>query len=374
MTSAERHLKRRNNRQAKRKGKTIPEVLPFDKAFSFEQLNKAFYKCKRGVSWKESIQKYEGKLFANNLKLSQEVLTGKYKQRPFIEFDLLERGKHRHIKSVYIRDRVVQKALCENILVPLLSHDLIYDNGASLKGKGTIFAIDRVTQMLRKHYKRYGDDAYIILGDFHSYFDSLDHQKIFEMLEKKIDDTRTINLIHEMVDPFGSKGLGLGSQVCQILAVSYLNDFDHVIACKQRKPYVRYMDDFIIFCNDKNDAKRILKIVKSEVQKVNLTLNENKTYICKITHRFTFLKTDFKVTKTGKVIKMITRLNVTKQRQKLKKLAKMVDDGLLTYKDAQASYQSWRGYAAKKNAYNTIKSMDKLFNELFINNWINLKP
>lgn len=374
MTSAERHLKRRNNRQAKRKGKTIPEVLPFDKAFSFEQLNKAFYKCKRGVSWKESIQKYEGKLFANNLKLSQEVLTGKYKQRPFIEFDLLERGKHRHIKSVYIRDRVVQKALCENILVPLLSHDLIYDNGASLKGKGTIFAIDRVTQMLRKHYKRYGDDAYIILGDFHSYFDSLDHEKIFDMLEKKIDDIRTINLIHEMVDPFGSKGLGLGSQVCQILAVSYLNEFDHVIACKQRKPYVRYMDDFIIFCNDKNDAKRILKIVKSEVQKVNLTLNENKTYICKITHRFTFLKTDFKVTKTGKVIKMITRLNVTKQRQKLKKLAKMVDDGLLTYKDAQTSYQSWRGYALKKNAYNTIKSMDKLFNELFIEKWINLKP
>lgn len=374
MTSAERHLKRRNNRQAKRKGKTIPEVLPFDKAFSFEQLNKAFYKCKRGVSWKESIQKYEGKLFANNLKLSQEVLTGKYKQRPFIEFDLLERGKHRHIKSVYISDRVVQKALCENILVPLLSHDLIYDNGASLKGKGTIFAIDRVTQMLRKHYKRYGDDAYIILGDFHSYFDSLDHEKIFDMLEKKIDDIRTINLIHEMVDPFGSKGLGLGSQVCQILAVSYLNEFDHVISCKYRKQYVRYMDDFIIFCNDKNDAKRILKIVKSEVQKVNLTLNENKTYICKITHRFTFLKTDFKVTKTGKVIKMITRLNVTKQRQKLKKLAKMVDDGLLTYKDVQTSYQSWRGYAAKKNAYNTIKSMDKLSNELFIEKWINLKP
>ena len=46
----------------------------------------------------------------------------------------------------------------------------------------------------------------------------------------------------------------------------------------------------------------------------------------------------------------------------------------LSYKDAQTSYQSWRGYAAKKNAYNTIKSMDKLFNELFINNWINLKP
>lgn len=374
MTSKERHLKRYKKRQIKRKGRAIPGVLPFDEAFSFDKLNKAFYKCKKGVSWKESIQKYEGKLFANNLKLSQEILAGKYKQRPFIEFDLIERGKHRHIKSVYIRDRIVQKALCENILVPLLSHDLIYDNGASLKGKGTMFAIDRVTKMLRKHYKIYGDNAYIILGDFHSYFDSLDHEKIFEMLEKKIDDKRIINLIHEMVDPFGNIGLGLGSQVCQILAVSYLNEFDHVITCKHAKPYVRYMDDFIIFCKNKSDAQEMLEIVKDEVRKAKLFLNENKTYICKITHRFTFLKTDFKITKTGKIIKMLTRQNVTKQRQKLKKLSKMVDDGLLTFKDAQASYQSWRGYAKKKNAYNTIKSMDKLFNELFINHWINLKP
>lgn len=128
------------------------------------------------------------------------------------------------------------------------------------------------------------------------------------------------------------------------------------------------------FAKNKSDAQEMLEIVKDEVRKAKLILNENKTYICKITHRFTFLKTDFKITKTGKIIKMLTRQNVTKQRQKLKKLSKMVDNGLLTFKDAQASYQSWRGYAKKKNSHNTIKSMDKLFNELFINNWINLKP
>ena len=100
MTNEERHLKRYKNRQIKRKGRVIPEVLPFDEAFSFDKLNKAFYKCKKGVFWKESIQKYEAKLFSNNLALSKEVLTGKYKQRPFIEFDIMERGKLRHIRSV----------------------------------------------------------------------------------------------------------------------------------------------------------------------------------------------------------------------------------------------------------------------------------
>lgn len=372
MNSKERHHKRYVKRQKERilKHKEFENsLMTFDEAFSFEELNKAFYKCKKGVAWKESIQKYEAKLFENNLKLSKDVLSGKYKQRSFIEFDLIERGKKRHIKSIYIRDRIVQKSLCENILVPLLSKDLIYDNGASIKGKGTIFAINRTTKLLQSHYKQHGKDAYIVLGDFHSYFDSLDHKIIYDYLEKKISDERVIALLKGMIEPFGEKGLGLGSQVSQIIAVSYLNGFDHLISCNYKKKYVRYMDDFIIFCDSKEDARRMLSIVKEEVKRVHLELNEKKTFICKITHKFTFLKTDYKITDSGKVIKMLTRENVTKERQKLKKLSRMLDEGKLSFEDVRISYNSWRGYARKKNAYTTIKHMDELFDELFIKNW-----
>lgn len=372
MSKKSRKAIRYENRQKKRKTKrqkVWDEIMPFDEAFSFAELSKAFYKCKKGVAWKESIQKYEGKLYHNILKLLDEVLSGNYKQRPFIEFNLMERGKMRHIKSVYIRDRIIQKSLCDNILVPLLSHNLIYDNGASLKGKGTLFAIERVAKILRKHYKKYGKDAYIILGDFHSYFDTIDHEILYDGLSRDIQDPKVLGLIKDMVEPFGEVGLGLGSQVSQILAVHFLNKFDHLISCKYGKKYVRYMDDFIIFCNSKEEAREMLSIVNDEVEKTNLCLNKNKTYICKLSHKFTFLKTDFKITKTGKVVKMITRKNVTKERKKLKKFAKMLDKGILTFNDIKTSYQSWRGYAKKKNAYFTIKNMDKLFDELFINNW-----
>lgn len=344
-------------------------ILSFEEAFSFEELNRSFHKCKRGVAWKESIQKYEAKLFKNNIRLSKEILSGRYKQRPFIEFDLMERGKLKHIRSVYIRDRIVQKSLCDNILVPLLSRTLIYDNCASLKGKGTLFAINRTGKMLHDTYKKYGDSAYIVLGDFHSYFDSLDHDVIYKMLQDIISDERILNLIKEMIEPFGDKGLGLGSQVSQIIAVSYLNNLDHLITCKYGKKYVRYMDDFIIFCESKSESQKMLAVIKDEIRKLNLSLNEDKTGIIRITHKFTFLKTDFKITKTGKVIKMLTRQNVTKERRKLKKMARMVDAGTLSFKDMKISYQSWRGYASKKQAYRTIKEMDQLFDDLFINNW-----
>lgn len=50
-------------------------------------------------------------------------------------------------------------------------------------------------------------------------------------------------------------------------------------------------------------------------------------------------------------------------------MARMVEDGTLSFKDVKISYQSWRGYAGKKQAYRTIKEMDQLFDDLFINNW-----
>lgn len=124
------------------------------------------------------------------------------------------------------------------------------------------------------------------------------------------------------------------------------------------------MDDFVIFCSDKADAQKMLKVVKSEAQKAKLTLNENKTYILKATHRFTFLKTDYKISKTGKIIRMLTRHNVSKERIKLKKLERMREAGLITCEDMKISYNSWKGYAQKKNAFRTIQCMDKLFDDL----------
>jgi hypothetical protein len=59
-------------------------------------------------------------------------------QSAFVEFDLSEQGKTRHIKSVHISERVVQKYLCGNALVPVLSRSLIHDNRASVKTKAFI--------------------------------------------------------------------------------------------------------------------------------------------------------------------------------------------------------------------------------------------
>ena len=59
-----------------------------------------------------------------------------------------ERGKERIITPIKIDDRITQKVVCDNSLVDSIQRDLIYDNGASTKGKGTNFARNRIYEMM----------------------------------------------------------------------------------------------------------------------------------------------------------------------------------------------------------------------------------
>ena len=102
MTSEDRREARYQRRKAKRelRRKELNTLYgDFNKAISFEELVKAFYECRNGVNWKLSVQKYGAKLYENVLRTRANLSAGKYKQRPFVEFDINERGKMRHIRS-----------------------------------------------------------------------------------------------------------------------------------------------------------------------------------------------------------------------------------------------------------------------------------
>ena len=79
-----------------------------------------------------------------------------YKFKPQSKFIMNERGKTRVIKGEQIHDRIVKHALCDEIVNPAIKKYLIYDNGASIKGKGIKFTRDRLLKHLRKFYSMYG--------------------------------------------------------------------------------------------------------------------------------------------------------------------------------------------------------------------------
>ena len=169
MTSEERRearYQRRVKRRAEKKKKNYSSCDDFDQVFSYENLYRSYKKCRQGVAWKASVQKYitQAPLLINQT--YERLQDGTFRSSGFYEFDLNERGKLRHIKSVTINERVVQRCLCDYALVPMVGRTFIYDNGASMEHKGYTFSIKRLCQHLREHYRKYGTDGYILLFDF----------------------------------------------------------------------------------------------------------------------------------------------------------------------------------------------------------------
>ena len=369
MTSQERKENRYQRRKAKRleiKRKRIEKFDDFNNVFTYDHLNKSYLKCRKNVRWKYSIQKYISNAALNVYETYEELHNGTFKSDGFHEFDICERGKLRHIRSVSIKERIVQRCLCDYSLVPILKRTLIYDNGASIKHKGYSFALRRIIRHINWHYKKFGNNGYILLFDFSSYFDSISHELIKEILNKEFTDEKIIKLTQYFVDMFGDKGLGLGSQVSQILALTAANRLDHYIKETLKiKCYGRYMDDGYLIYPDKNYLIFCLEQLQQKCSELGLKLNTKKTQIVALRKNFTWLKVRFRLTDSGYIVRRVWRKSVIRMRRKLKKLHKKWLMNELSIDEIAVSFQSWLSHLNGLNVYKTLENIKELYNFLF---------
>ena len=288
-----------------------------------------------------------------------------------MQFYIWERGKRRKIQACHISERVVQKSIANNILTPMLENTLIKNNCASQKGKGTHKAWEYFEEDLKKAYKKWGRDFYVVQGDFHNYFASIPHDKLIAELDKYFHDERARLYYRSVINSFYEDGecigLGLGSQICQNFAIFYPNRLDHYM--EKCGSCGRFNDDFYVIVHTKEDAKTCLNGIYKIVDELGLEINEKKTRIVKATHVITYLKTRFNLLRNGEVIRRPNRKSITRERKKLKKLKKKLDEGIITFSDVRNSYESWKGSLKCKKCYRTLQNMNKLFNELFIEEW-----
>jgi len=370
MTSEERRQGRYQRRQARRaeqKARRVGRCDSFEEVFTYGHLYDAYKMSRRGVSWKASVQKYITLAPLCVLDSYEELHDGTFKSDGFVEFDIKERGKLRHIKSVTINERVVQRCLCDNALVPTLGRTFIYDNGACMKNKGYLFSGKRLTRHLHEYYRKHGTDGYILLFDFSKFFDSISHVLVKKILHREFTDSRLLELTEMFIDAFGDVGLGLGSQISQILALSSANRLDHYLKERARiKYYARYNDDGYLIHHDKGHLEKCLKAIQILCKRLGIKLNTKKTQIVKLSHGFTYLKVRYFLLPSGRIIKKIAHKSVVRMRRKLKKFVAKVEAGIMTRQDVYQSWQSWRAYARNFNAYHTIQNMGKLYNRLFV--------
>ena len=83
------------------------------------------------------------------------------------------------------------------------------------------------------------------------------------------------------------KGLHQGAILSPCLANLYLHSFDHFVTCR-RKDYVRYADDFVIFCPTQEEAE-VMNVLAVQYLNDKLSLSVNKPQVVPITEGFKYL-------------------------------------------------------------------------------------
>ena len=349
-----------------------------DDLCDFENLYRAHKKCQHGKRWKDSVACYDLRALENTLDLQERIKNCTYKLGRYHKFRLMERGKPREIKATRYVDRVFLQNLTETQLKTHVVPTFISGNGASREGCGTDYMRLRLLKDMRDYYNKHGTDGFVLMGDFHAFFDSISHDYVNERYSCYLQDEQVLDYI-KMVNAStpGDRGFPLGNVTSQVTALMAGSELDHYI--KERlhiKYYGRYMDDFYLIHEDKGYLHKCMEEIKVCIEKAGLELNQKKTHITTLKHGVNYLGYHFHMSDSGKVVIQIMAKKLIKQRRKLKKLKKKVDSGNFTYEKVKESYIAWRGSHSRTNkdgkkrkfrpdTYYAILQMDIFFLELF---------
>lgn len=325
---------------------------------SFENLLLAARKAQKGKRFKDSTALFNLNLEKELLKIQRQLSEKKYAPGKYKEFVIYEPVK-RLISAAPYRDRVVHHALC-NVIEPLFEKAFIYDSYANRKDKGTHRAIDRFQGYMQKY-------SYVLKCDIRKFFPSIDHEILYAMLQKKIADAEALWLIRTIIEnsnpqepvhdyfdcdslfaPYERKrGLPIGNLTSQFFANTYLNGFDHFVketlGCKA---YLRYVDDFAIFGNDKKELWEIKHSMDDHLGLLRLNLHKKKTRIFPVKNGCEFL--GFYIYPNFRKVK---KANVRLFETRLKTMQVAFKKRLISLEQIHKSIQGWIAHVEHADSY-----------------------
>jgi RNA-directed DNA polymerase len=331
--------------------------LLFSKITNFANLVSAYNQARVGKRNRASVSRFDYLADLNLLNLKSYLTSNSYRPGKYRHFWICD-PKKRQISAPVFVDRIVHHALYQ-VIEPIFDHGFIYDSYACRRGKGNHQAMKRLQTFLRRP-----GTACALKGDISKYFASINQQILFQLIKKKIADPKVLALLQIIIfsyqnpvrqDPNNPKGIPIGNLTSQLFANIYLNELDHYVKqILKRKYYLRYVDDFIILGESKNDLKRVYQAITQFLKdRLGLELHPKKVRIFP-----TRLGVDF----VGYVVFpdhiRLRSKNVRRFRKRFKKLLQKQKEGQISPEELFNRTQSWVAHA--KHA-DTFRLRQKLF-------------
>lgn len=296
---------------------------------------------------------------------------------------LIHEKKYRIIMSESISDKIVNQMISYFILLPSFNC-LIDSNIATRKNRGSNYGY----KLFEKYINNIGinKDIYVLRIDIKKYFYNINHNILLSMLERRIKDKKSINILKNIINltdnkyvndnikkligkeinrvnnlnisikeknrlinelnniPLYRKGYGLsiGCLSNQLLAVFFLNDIDHyikeILKCEH---YIRYMDDMYILSDNRSLLEDVFKIIKDKLRSIELDIN-NKSGIYRTKEGISFLGYTYSI----KNNRLLIRYDNNTIKSINKKLKKEYENNFNGY---YKSITSYKGYFIRYN-------------------------
>lgn len=330
----------------------------------WENLLLAARKAQKGKRFRDTVLEFNDNIEAELLKIQVELRQKTYHPGAYKTFEIYE-PKPRLISAAPYRDRVVHHALC-NVIIPLIEPAFIADTYANRTGYGTHRALRRFTEFARS-------SRYILQCDIRKYFPSIDHEILKEIIRHKIKCVPTLWLIDTIINNSNEqeliieyftdddlltpiqrrRGLPIGNLTSQFFANLYLNEFDHFIKEKLRvKKYLRYVDDFVLFSDERNFLAEARLAIEDYLEKLRLRIHPIKSQLFETRYGANFV--GFRILPERIRIR---NDNLRRARRRLQAIQKDCSQGKVPLKNLIQRLQSWEAHLKHGDTYRLRRSI-----------------
>ncbi|HMQ59207.1 MAG TPA: RNA-directed DNA polymerase [Flavilitoribacter sp.] len=228
-----------------------------EKIIDPENLRVAFWKAQKGKSWSGQVAAFRSDLDENLTELKSQILEARVRVGDYHYFKIFD-PKERQICASAFSEQVLHHALM-NICHAHFEKYQIFDSYASRPGKGTHAALKKAAGFTRSN-------RWFLKLDVRKFFDSIHHEALKNQLARMFKERKLLSIFDQIIDSYTaspSRGVPIGNLTSQYFANHYLAGLDHFIKKNLRcKAYVRYMDDMVLW----HENKDWLKSARHEIE------------------------------------------------------------------------------------------------------------
>lgn len=329
----------------------------FYENLSFEKLIEAHERAKKNKLSKKEVLLFEMDLESNISNLLRLIKNKKYKIGSYREFTIYE-PKERLIKSLPYKDRIVHQWYVEEFIKKYIVPKFIYHSFACLDGKGTHKAVDALQNFMRKKEKQ-NKNFWILKCDVKKFFYNINQDILYSILCKYFKDNEILEfsklLIYDSTN-LSKTGIPIGNFTSQYFANIYLNELDQYVKRNLKiKFYVRYMDDFVIILDTKEECKNVkVKIQNFLREKLLLELNDKSRYY---PNKMGVNFCGYRIFTTHRKLRNSSKKKIKKN---VKIWNKLYREKRINFTKVMQCLNSWRGHASHCDSY---KLQNKIINE-----------